>query len=81
MEHDKDFQSFGRRLKTWKQISNHSADYKDRGTPKSYRYYEMEIDRPALPNLRAWYERLSQRTPYQAHVMTSFEELRNTNIN
>ena len=46
-----------------------------------YRYYEMEIDRPALPHLRAWYERLSQRTPYQKHVMTSFEELRNTNIN
>jgi glutathione S-transferase len=46
-----------------------------------YRYYGMEIDRPALPHLRAWYERLSQRTPYQSHVMTSFEELRNTNIN
>jgi len=41
-----------------------------------YRYYEMEIDRPALSNLRAWYERLKERLAYRDHVMISFEELR-----
>jgi glutathione S-transferase len=41
-----------------------------------YRYYELEIDRPDLPNLRAWYERLQQRPAYREHVMLPFDELR-----
>ena len=41
-----------------------------------YRYYEMEIVRPALSNLHDWYERLKQRPAYRDHVMISFEELR-----
>jgi len=41
-----------------------------------YRYYEMEIERPALPRLAAWYERLKERPAYRKGVMVSFEELR-----
>ncbi len=41
-----------------------------------YRYFEMELERPALPNLEAWYARLAERPAYQAHVMLPFDELR-----
>src|SRR5215469_5110863 len=29
-----------------------------------YRYFNLEIDRPPLPNVEAWYERLKAREPY-----------------
>jgi glutathione S-transferase len=41
-----------------------------------YRYHEMEIERPDLPGLAAWYRRLGERPAYRGSVMTSFEELR-----
>jgi glutathione S-transferase len=41
-----------------------------------YRFFKMPIERPALPNITAWYTRLSQRPAYRQHVMVSFEELR-----
>ena len=41
-----------------------------------YRYFEMDIDRPALSNLQGWYERLRERPAFRDHVMISFEELR-----
>ena len=41
-----------------------------------YRYFEMEIERPALSNLHAWYKRLKERPAFRDHVMVSFEELR-----
>lgn len=41
-----------------------------------YRYYEMEIERPKLPNVEAWYERLQERPAYREQVMTPFDELR-----
>ena len=41
-----------------------------------YRWYALEIERPALPNLRAWYDRLGQRRAYREHVMVPFDELR-----
>ena len=34
-----------------------------------YRYLGLPIDRPSLPNLEAWYERLKQRAPFREHVM------------
>ncbi|ORE92961.1 glutathione S-transferase family protein [Acuticoccus yangtzensis] len=37
-----------------------------------YRYYEMEIERPDLPNLAAYYKRLSERPAYAEHVMVDF---------
>ncbi len=42
-----------------------------------YRYFEMDgIDRPSLPNIERWYERLCERPAYRMHVMLDFEELR-----
>ena len=41
-----------------------------------YRTFEMEIDRPPLPHVEAWYRRLCARPAYQAHVMRPFDDLR-----
>lgn len=41
-----------------------------------YRYFGLDIARPAVPNVEAWYRRLQQRPAYRAHVMIPFEELR-----
>ncbi|GAA6200154.1 glutathione S-transferase family protein [Aquicoccus sp. SU-CL01552] len=41
-----------------------------------YRYYTMEFDRPDLPALAAYYDRLEQRRAYRETVMTSYESLR-----
>ncbi|MGJ7525995.1 glutathione S-transferase family protein [Variovorax sp. GB1P17] len=41
-----------------------------------YRYYELDIERPSLPNVEAWYERLSRRDAYRQRVMLPFDELR-----
>lgn len=41
-----------------------------------YRYFELDIERPSLPRVEAWYERLKARPGYQAHVMTSFADLK-----
>jgi glutathione S-transferase len=40
-----------------------------------YRYFELDIERPALPNVSAWYGRLQQRPAYRKHVMLPFGEL------
>ena len=40
-----------------------------------YRYFSLAIDRPSVPNVEAWYERLQQRPAYRAHVMVPFEDL------
>jgi glutathione S-transferase len=36
----------------------------------AYAWFEMPIERPHLPHLQAWYERLVQRPAYRAGVMT-----------
>lgn len=41
-----------------------------------YRYFGLEIDRPAVPNVEAWYARLQARAPYQVGVMVPFAELK-----
>jgi glutathione S-transferase len=41
-----------------------------------YRYFELEIERPDLPHVTAWYARLQQRPAYCEHVMVPFGELR-----
>ncbi len=41
-----------------------------------YRYFELDIERPALPNVEAWYRRLAKRPAYGEHVMIPFAELR-----
>ena len=35
----------------------------------AYRWYALPIERPELPNLRAWYERLSKRPAFAQNVM------------
>jgi glutathione S-transferase len=40
-----------------------------------YRYFELDIERPPLPHVTAWYERLQQRPAYRGHVMVPFTEL------
>jgi glutathione S-transferase len=41
-----------------------------------YRYFELGIERPSLPNVERWYRALQTRQPYRSHVMIPFEELR-----
>ncbi len=38
----------------------------------AYRYYNAAVDRPSLPNLEAWYQRLCERPAFQTHVMNFF---------
>ncbi|UGX86375.1 glutathione S-transferase family protein [Phyllobacterium meliloti] len=40
-----------------------------------YRYFNLEIQRPDLPNVEVWYQRLQQRQPYRDHVMIPFDDL------
>jgi len=35
----------------------------------AYRWYQLPITRPGLPNLGAWYERLTRRPAFARHVM------------
>jgi glutathione S-transferase len=41
-----------------------------------YRYFGLDVERPAVPNVEAWYGRLQARSAYRAHVMLPFDELR-----
>lgn len=38
----------------------------------TYRFFNVEVERPSLPHLEAWYARLSERPAYQDHVMRFF---------
>jgi glutathione S-transferase len=40
-----------------------------------YRYFELEIERPAVRNVERWYRRLQQRPAYREHVLIPFGEL------
>lgn len=40
-----------------------------------YRYFELDIKRPDVPNVEAWYERLQLRPAFREHVMVPFDEL------
>ena len=41
-----------------------------------YRYFDMDIERTDLPQLRAYYGRLAKRPAYRQHVMVDYEVLR-----
>jgi glutathione S-transferase len=41
-----------------------------------YRYFTVAIERPELPALQRYYDRLTARPAYREHVMVSYEELR-----
>lgn len=40
-----------------------------------YRYYTLDIERPAVPNVEAWRERIESRPAYRQHVMVDYSEL------
>ncbi len=37
-----------------------------------YRWLTLDIDRPSLPNLEAWHDRLQERSAYREHVMVPY---------
>ena len=37
-----------------------------------YRWLTLDIDRPPMPSLEAWHERLTERPPYREHVMVPY---------
>ncbi len=37
-----------------------------------FKYYSLDIERPSLPNIEAWYARLCERGAYREHCMNSF---------
>ena len=41
-----------------------------------FRYYDIDIARADLPNLRAYYQRLVERPAFRDHVMIPYDELR-----
>jgi len=41
-----------------------------------YRWFTLDIERPELPALAAWYGRLQDRKPYRDGVCISYEEMR-----
>jgi glutathione S-transferase len=40
-----------------------------------FRYFNMGAERPPLPNVEHWFERLSQSLAYREHVMMPFEDM------
>lgn len=40
-----------------------------------FRYFNLDIERPSLPNVEAWYARLCDRPAYQKNVMVAFDDL------
>jgi glutathione S-transferase len=40
-----------------------------------YRYFNLDIARPHLPHVEAWYQRLQGSAAFREHVMLPFEEL------
>ncbi|MFI5012814.1 MAG: glutathione S-transferase family protein [Hyphomicrobiales bacterium] len=40
-----------------------------------FRYFALEVRRPAIPHVESWYHRLARRAAYREHVMIPFEEL------
>ena len=41
-----------------------------------YRYFTLDIERPSVPKVEAWYKRLSERAAYREHVMVPYEDLK-----
>ena len=40
-----------------------------------YRWFSMDIDRPAMPGVENWYRRLQERPAFRRAVMVSYDEL------
>jgi glutathione S-transferase len=40
-----------------------------------FRYFTLDIERPVLPHVTAWYRRLEERPAYRENVMVPYDEL------
>lgn len=40
-----------------------------------FRYFGMGLETPAVPHVRAWYDRLAGRPAYREHVMMPFDDM------
>ncbi|HEV2364817.1 MAG TPA: glutathione S-transferase family protein [Caulobacteraceae bacterium] len=40
-----------------------------------YRYFTLDIERPKLPKIEAWYARLGERPAFREHVMVPYDDL------
>lgn len=40
-----------------------------------FRYFGIPIERPSVPNVEAWYRRLTERPAYRQHVMLPFDHM------
>ena len=45
-----------------------------------YRWFEMELDRPSLPNVEAWYQRLRLRPSYMKSICIPFDDLKGREV-
>ncbi|MBT6202200.1 MAG: glutathione S-transferase, partial [Rhodospirillaceae bacterium] len=45
-----------------------------------WRYYQLDITRPSMPNIERWYATLQERPAYRATVMSDFSSLKDTLI-
>lgn len=70
------FRLLDRHLQDWAFIAGDAITIGDipAGT-QLYRYFTLEIERPSLPNVEAWYARLRERPAYREHVMVPFDDL------
>ena len=41
-----------------------------------YRYFELDIERPSLPNVENWYQNLQERKAYRENIMVPFDEMK-----
>ena len=41
-----------------------------------YRYFRLDIPRPRLGNVEAWYQRLAERKAYKDHVMIDYQAMK-----
>ena len=64
---------------TWRQRNNGGARQSVHGqmkcSPAADRYFNVEIERPRIANIEAWYRRLQDRPAYRQHVMVPFDDL------
>jgi glutathione S-transferase len=37
-----------------------------------YKFFNLAIERPSLPNIETWYARLCERPAYRTHAMIAF---------
>ena len=42
---------------------------------RSLPYFDLEIERPVVRNVEAWYKRLQDMPAYREHVMVPFKEM------